>query len=104
MSLLKYCVVLSSLVLSCAYAQEKKTIEIACNDSEAIFKALTEQYGEQPFVFGRKNQSSTSIMSLWLNPDTQSWSLLVTDPEKTCAVLAGEGMIVQQPRKNGTPL
>ena len=85
-------------------AQEKKTIEIICNASENIFKSLTDEYGEQPFIFGKKDKNSTSVMSLWLNPDSQSWTLMVTDPEKTCVVLAGEGMIIQAPRKSGKPL
>jgi hypothetical protein len=96
--------IISFLVSSTVFAQEKKTVEIICDDSEKIFKTLSEEYGEQPIVFGKKDKSSNLVMSLWFNPTTESWTLIATDPAKTCVIIAGEGMIIQAPRKSGTPL
>jgi hypothetical protein len=90
---------LSLLLASLAsnvHAQEEQTFKSYCDKTEKIFNELRTSMGEQPLLGGRGPEGSTGIMTLWVNPSTRSWTILVTYPEKTCVIGGGSNITLRK--------
>ena len=64
--------------------------KLLCNETTAVITALKKDFKEVPFLLGRAGDDSKSIMSLWINPTTKSWTILATKNDVTCVVGVGD--------------
>ena len=73
-----------------AIAQEENIYKTYCDQSKIIFQSLEKEYGEQAIIAGQAPEDKIGIMTLWVNPITKTWTLLLTYPEKTCVIGGGK--------------
>jgi len=71
-------------------AGEMVSTELYCSDTKEIVGKLKEKYKESPLLIGKTADQALSIMSLWINPNTKSWSIITTKGDITCVVGTGE--------------
>lgn len=83
-----------------ANAQEEQVFKSYCDNTDKIFNDLRTSYGEQPLLGGKGPSDSTGVMTLWVNPSTKSWTILVTYPEKTCVIGGGTNFTLRQVEKS----
>jgi len=82
---MKLSILTATLLASCspAYAQER------CISTQDGYKILEEQYGEQRLFVG---QFDGSLLEVFGNPETKSWSLVLTHPDGiSCQLANGQG-------------
>jgi len=69
-------------------------LPIMCGDAENILKGLREKYGEEIIFMapGVNSQGHELFHSLWINPETTSWSFVVVNKERgaLCVLSSGE--------------
>ena len=70
-------------------AEKPKMLEILCDDTTKIAKLLVEEYKEVPVVVGSTDNVYGNIMTFWANPETRTWTILVTKKDKSCVLDAG---------------
>jgi hypothetical protein len=70
-------------------AEKPNTLELFCDDTTKIAKLLVDQYKEVPIVIGSTDNTYGSVMTLWTNPETRSWTILVTKKAKSCVLDTG---------------
>jgi hypothetical protein len=95
---------LLSILLStgAAVASETITSEMYCDDTKTLVKQLRETYQEEPFLIGKAGDEAGSIMTLWLNPLTKSWTILATKDTLTCVVGLGNKIELVPRQKSKT--
>ena len=77
-----------------------QTVKVPCSDIEYIPGLLARDYGESPTGQGIAN---TSLVQLWRNPETNTWSVLLVLPDGGACVLAsGEDWEALEPKPTGT--
>ena len=77
------------------YAQKIEdtiTADMPCYNTKEIFKSLSEKYKELPFMTGQVGDEASSIVSIWLNPVDNNWTILATKKDLTCVVGVGTDM------------
>ena len=104
---LTYLLVIISLGLSInSYSQEIEesiSIDLPCYNTKEIFKSLREKYRELPLMTGSASDEANSVVSLWLNPVDNNWTILATKKDLTCVVGMGTDMKIV-PYKKGTSI
>jgi len=84
-------------------ASEVVTTQIICDDTTKIVNSLKEEYKEMPIVVGKAADEAASIMTLWVNHTTNSWTILSTKNDLSCVVGYGQNLkIVPYSKKNNT--
>jgi len=61
---------------------------VTCGDFNGATEYLKTQYGEVPIWKGRTNIDTEVIF--YLNPQTNSWTLIETNGELACSIAVGE--------------
>ena len=69
--------------------EKPNTLELFCDDTTKIAKLLVEEYKEVPIVVGSTDNTYGSVMTLWTNPETRTWTILVTKKDKSCVLDTG---------------
>ena len=104
---LTYLLIITLLVLPIkSYSQqieESITADMPCYNTKEIFKSLREKYKELPFMTGQVADEASSIVSIWLNPVDNNWTILATKKDLTCVVGMGTDMKII-PHKKGTAI
>ena len=72
--------------------EESISIDLPCYNTKEIFKSLREKYKELPFMTGQVADEASSIVSIWLNPVDNNWTILATKKDLTCVVGVGTDM------------
>jgi len=70
--------------------QEVITRDMYCDDTKTIVKTLRGKYKEIPLLIGQASDEASSIMTLWMNPNTKSWTITATKDDVSCVVGTGE--------------
>ena len=74
--------------------------KLFCTDTKTIIESLRKSYKELPFIIGKTEDNVNSIMSLWINPTSKTWTILATKEEITCVVGVGKDFqLVDLPSK-----
>ena len=63
-----------------------------CGEFAATIDHLKKQYGEKAFWQGKTNINTTVIF--FLNPETNSWTLIETNGDLACSLSVGESIEV----------
>ena len=74
-----------------------------CYNTKEIFKSLREKYKELPLMTGQVDDEANSVVSIWLNPVDNNWTILATKKDLTCVVGMGTDMKII-PYKKGTSI
>jgi hypothetical protein len=90
---------LTTLLISlpfCAYAQNKPDeivdIKIECYNTSRVFTELQKTYKETPILLGRTSDEAKSTMTLWINTNTKSWTIVATKDTLSCIVGSGDNV------------
>jgi hypothetical protein len=83
--------------------EESITIDLPCYNTKEIFKSLREKYKELPFMTGKAEDEANSVVSIWLDPINNNWTILATKKDLTCVVGVGTDMKII-PYKKGTDI
>ncbi len=78
-----------------SYSQELKesiSVNLPCYNTTEIFKSIREKYKELPFIIGQASDEANSLVSIWLNPVDNNWTILATKKDLTCVVGVGTDM------------
>lgn len=67
--------------------------KLQCDTADNIVKILND-FGEKPVWQGKNTNGLLSLLTI--NPNTKTWSLVITDGDKACLVDAGEGFGMRQ--------
>ena len=65
---------------------------ILCGEFNAAIDHLKKQYGEKAIWQGKTNIDTTVIF--FLNPETNSWTLIETNGDLACSISVGESIEV----------
>ena len=87
--------VCTGLLASNSYSQEikdKVEIDLPCYDSTELFKSLREKYKEMPLITGKAGDFANSLVSIWMNPVDNNWTIVATKKDITCIVSMGTDM------------
>ena len=91
---LKNVAFLFCLVSTIANAQPfQVTRPMQCDKVSEIFKIISD-FNETPIWQGKNQDGFVSILTL--NPNTKTWSIIITDGDKACLADSGEGFIINQ--------
>ena len=84
---------MTSFLLAAVAAFEIQ-IPIMCGPSQNMLSGLRDRYEEQMiFMSPSKNEADHDLThTFWLNPETQTWSFVVTNKQKdtTCIISSGD--------------
>ena len=83
--------------------EESISVDLPCYNTKEIFKSLREKYKEFPVMTGSVSDEANSVISLWLNPVDNKWTILATKKDLTCVVGVGIDMKIV-PYKKGTSI
>jgi hypothetical protein len=76
-------------------------LPITCGPTDNILQGLRERYNEEiVFMSPSKNAKGHDLShSLWVNPETQTWSFIVVnrDEKTTCVISSGDQFGTFQP-------
>lgn len=100
--IMKNWLLLIALFAGPTLAGELATREMYCDDTKTITKELKDKYKEIPVVVGKADDVVGSLMTLWTNPATESWTIVATSGDYSCIVGTGEKLTVidYKKRKN----
>jgi len=74
-----------------SYAETFTTpLEAVCDDTQIVTKRLFNSFGEVPIIRGFTSDVSGTIMTMWINPKENSWTILATKDKITCVIGYGK--------------
>jgi hypothetical protein len=80
--------------LASSIANAQEVIELnkpmKCGDAEFVIRHFAQEYGELPLWVGKEKQSS-SYITLLVNKDKKTWTMVQYDSKLACVLGAGEG-------------
>jgi hypothetical protein len=79
------------LTSSIANAQEVIELNkpVKCGDAQWVMDHFTGEYGERP-VWAGKDGNSSSYITLLINKETRSWTILQYDSKMACVLGVGQ--------------
>lgn len=77
-----------------SFAGEMILRDMYCDDTKTITEALRETYQEFPLVMGKANDEVGSLMTVWINHDASTWTIVATNKDYSCIVGVGEKLQV----------
>ena len=69
--------------------EEVVTVQLPCYDTKMIFEKLRKVYKESPILIGKTTDAAASVMSLWINPTTNTWTIIATKDTLSCIIGVG---------------
>lgn len=91
---MKYILIfLASLVCLTVIGQPMTTKkEVYCDKTEQMIKDLRSQdYQEEPIWLGKEKDSKAPNYTLFVNPETKSWTIIQFNNDMACVLGAGQG-------------
>ena len=85
------------LLASESFAQQDKDIdsifvELPCYPTDELFKTLMSTYAEKPILLGKTDDQVGSTMSLWINNNKSTWSIISSKGKISCVVGYGNNL------------
>lgn len=68
--------------------------DMYCDDTKTITKELRDKYNEIPVVIGKVDDVAGSLMTIWMNPSNETWTIVATKGDFSCIVGSGEKLTV----------
>ncbi len=80
---------------------QQRSIRVVCGETKKMFNDLATDYGEKPIIYGRGPGERPGIMTMWVNEETLTWTLVVTHSNGTsCIIGGGTDFTIQAPGKH----
>ena len=92
--IMKNWILLIALYAGTIFAGELATREMYCDDTKTITKDLRDKYNEIPVVIGKVDDVAGSLMTLWTNPNNESWTIVATKDDYSCIIGSGTKLTV----------
>lgn len=74
-----------------SYAESFTTpMEAICDDTTIVTKRLSNSFNEVPIIRGLTSDVSGTMMTLWINPRENTWTILATKDKITCVIGYGK--------------
>ena len=74
-----------------SYAETFTTpLEAVCDDTQLVTKRLFNSFGEVPIIRGLTSDVSGTIMTMWINPKENTWTIIATKDNTTCVIGYGK--------------
>lgn len=86
--------ILLSLLSLNLTAQERRTMGVFCAKTEEVLSSLRGKYKEIPLIAGKSLNSTGSTISIWGNPETETFTILDTHGDTTCILGAGTNITI----------
>ena len=77
-----------------SYAGEVVSRDMYCADTKVIVKELREKYKEMPVVSGKADDEAQSLMTIWMNPVEETWTIVATNKDYSCIIGVGQQLKV----------
>ena len=75
-------------------AEEYRSFRVVCDKTETIVASLKEKYKELPIIAGRRLSSSKSTISVWGNPETETFTILDSLGDQSCVLAVGNDITI----------
>jgi hypothetical protein len=75
-------------------AAELLKFDAYCDQTDTIVKNLKETYKEAPIIIGKASDEAKSVMTVWTNPTTKSWTIVATKSNISCIIGVGDGFTI----------
>lgn len=92
--IMKSWLLLIGLYASTSIAGELILRDMYCDDTKFIATELRDKYKEVPVISGKPNDIAGSTMTIWMNPITESWTIVTTKEDYSCIIGVGEKLKV----------
>ena len=80
---------------------QELTKKVTCDDADEMLPFFGDKYGEEPMWIGTtKTADGKEIvyMGVVVNPETQTWSVVMYNKEVACLIDSGEGFKFTMPK------
>lgn len=67
-------------------ATEMVPTQMQCGNTKKIVASLAEEHKEKPIIIGMADDGASSVMTLWVNTSTKSWTILATKDDVSCII------------------
>lgn len=86
-------------VMTTANAQISETITtvMPCGETKLITDKLKNSYNENPIIIGIADDEVNSLMSLWANTKTGTWTLVASSQGLSCIIGTGKNLKIVEP-------
>lgn len=84
-----------AVILAAALAATPAAAQQVCVPTDQAMIELFSGYGELPRV--AMLVATGNVVQVLVNPETQTWTMLITDGEQSCVVASGQGFLVVEP-------
>lgn len=74
------------LLPNLSIATEIVPTQMQCDTTKKITNSLLSVYKENPIIIGVASDGASSIMTLWVNTSTKSWTILATKGDVSCVI------------------
>lgn len=68
--------------------------DMYCADTKVIVKELKEKYKEIPVITGLADDEAKSLMTIWINPVDETWTIIATNKDYSCVIGVGKDLKV----------
>ena len=65
---------------------ESISTDIPCFETEKLMKQLRGSYREVPFLYGKTSDAAGTVMTVWVNPLTKTWTIIATKDTLSCVI------------------
>ena len=95
----KLILIFTALTLSHGIAGEIISRDMYCDDTKVIVKELREKYKEVPVIMGKTDDEAQSVMTMWMNPINETWTIVASHKDYSCIIGVGQQLKVIDYRK-----
>jgi hypothetical protein len=75
-------------------------VNLFCFNTVKLFEKLKLEYKEAPLIMGDAEDDARSVMSLWVNPISKTWTIVSTKKDVSCIVGTGQNVELIRPGKS----
>jgi predicted glycosyl hydrolase (DUF1957 family) len=86
---------LLGLQASNTLAQTTVPMDAYCDQSKVLLTSLLKDYREHPVITGKMSAVKDGVMSVWINPENNSWTVVVTKDTVSCILSSGTELKVR---------
>ncbi len=82
------------LYATTSIAGEVVSRDMYCDDTKVIVAQLRDKYKEMPVIVGKVDDEAKSVMTIWMHPVEETWTIVATNKDYSCIIGVGEKLTV----------
>jgi hypothetical protein len=79
--------------VNCLAAEQRK-FTVVCDKTEEVIATLRDKYQEIPILAGRSFNSARSTISVWGNPEKETFTILDSHDGMSCVIGIGDNVTI----------